>query len=83
MIPIENLKVRLLKVEERTYENNEYLRVRFLHEAEFIDLSYYYNEKNKEKFFELKKLPVNSDCLIELGLNPETKALKLVDWAVI
>ena len=40
-------------------------------------------ERVKEKFAELANLPVNSDCLIELGLNPETKTLKLVDWAVI
>lgn len=76
-------KLKLLKVEERKFQDTLYLRVRFLHVDEFIDLSYFYNEKDKEKFSNLANAKLGTEYLVDLGFNPESKILKLLDWAVI
>ena len=78
-----NEKMKLLKVEERTYQDNKYLKIRFLCVDEIVDLTYYLNDKNNKEFVALANLPLNTECLVELGFNPETKSLRLLDCVVV
>lgn len=77
-------KLKLLKVEERQYEQTKYLRVRFLNVDEFIDVSYYLNKNNAEKYSQLANAELGREFIVDLGILVDNQnRLKLLDWAVV
>ena len=77
-------KLKLLKVEERQYEQTKYLRVRFLNVDEFIDLSYYLNKNNGEKYAQLANAELGREFIVDIGILIDNQnRLKLLNWAVV
>ena len=77
-------KLKLLKVEERQYQETKYLRVRFLNVDEFIDLSYYLNKNNGDKYAQLANAELGRDFIVDIGILIDNQnRLKLLDWAVV
>lgn len=77
-------KLKLVKLEEKQFQETKYLRVRFLNVDEFIDLSYYLNKKNAEKYAQLAKADLGREFIVDIGILIDNQnKLKLLDWAVV
>lgn len=77
-------KLKLLKVEERQFEQTKYLRVRFLNVDEFIDLSYYLNKNNSDRYTQLANAELGKEFIVDIGVLVDNQnRLKLLDLAVV